>query len=184
MRLLIRRLISVDIMGNTRREPSRTTFHDPLSPDSPNLGSTKRARLIAPVSEVAGEVESPAIAQLRQKLQEIVEDEVIDPNELLAVQRHIVIQFTAANVHRLEGLLANSPLLKAIKNSRQWRGERSKDGTSVRPYQQQTDCIIALIPGSKSQDFSFMIRVGYWSGWTVTEYLQYGNSMEQQASAS
>ena len=36
--------------------------------------------------------------------------------------------------------------------------------------------MIALIPESTSQDFSFMIRVGYCSGWKIVNYLKYGNS--------
>lgn len=93
------------------------------------------------------------------------------------------MQFSAANADRMERILGNSPLLQAIKNSRQWRWERSKDRASLEFGKQQTDCMIALIPLSRSQDFSFVMRVGYQTGWAMTKYLQYGISTEQTAAA-
>ena len=74
-------------------------------------------------------------------------------------------------------LLGNSLLLHGIKNSRQWRWERSEDDPSLPADQQETDCMIALIPDSESQDLSFVIRVGYWTGLKIAEYLEYGNSV-------
>jgi hypothetical protein len=85
------------------------------------------------------------------------------------------MQMTGADANRLEKLFENSPILDAIKTSRQWRWERMKDASS-RQLQQHTDCIIALISGSQSQDISFVIKVGAWAGWQINEYLQYNSS--------
>lgn len=160
-------------MGEVQGEGLVAAFYDP-----PNQVRAKRARLNSPESEQAGSPRNAGPLVFEKEV--LGEGEEIDPDEPLdAVPRQVVIQFVAAKANRLEGVLQNSPLLQAIKASRQWRWERSKDGTSLKSHQQQTDCMIALIPGSTSQDFSFVIRVGYWTGWRITKYLEYGESIEQ-----
>lgn len=96
----------------------------------------------------------------------------------MLINPDIVMQFTSAEIERLESLFGNSPLLQAIKASRQWRWERANDATSLQS-RGQTNCMIALIPGSEMEDFSYVIRVGYKAGRKITEYLQYGESSNQ-----
>ncbi|KAK5093391.1 hypothetical protein LTS08_008922 [Lithohypha guttulata] len=114
---------------------------------------------------------------------EAIDDEIESDEPLNMIARQIVIQFSAAEANRLEGVFGPSPLLEAVKRSRQWRWERAKDEISSNLRQQQTDCMIALIPDSNDQDFSFVIRVGYSVGWQIVKYLNYGESSEQTPTA-
>jgi hypothetical protein len=85
----------------------------------------------------------------------------------------------AARVERLEGVLDGSPLLQAIKTSNQWRWERNRDMASTQEYDQGTDTIVALIPGSNRQDISFVITVGHRTGWRMVDFLGFGSSVPQ-----
>lgn len=89
----------------------------------------------------------------------------------------IIGQFARAKADRVVGVFGISPLFEAMKTSRQWRWERAQDMASLRP-QGQTNCIIALLPNSDINDFSFVIKVGNQTGWAIIDYLQYAESIE------
>lgn len=82
---MTRGLIFVDAIGKLPHERSRTILNDSATQHSGNQGSAKRVRLTIPGSESFREVEFPGLEQLRQELQAIVEDEVADPQQLLAI---------------------------------------------------------------------------------------------------
>ena len=86
---MTRELIFVDAIGKLPHERSLTIFNDFATQHSGNQGSTKRVRLTIPGSESFREVEFPGLEQLRQELQAIVEDEVADPQQLLAIPSDI-----------------------------------------------------------------------------------------------
>ncbi|EXK77768.1 hypothetical protein FOQG_17537 [Fusarium oxysporum f. sp. raphani 54005] len=150
-----------------------------ISQDSPYEPVTKRVRFDEDVD--GGKAGS---LQFSRELLDAAINEEMDPNEIPDVEpRKIVMQMTGADANRLEKLLENSPLLDAIKTSRQWRWERMKD-LSSRQLRQHTNCIIALISGSQSQDISFVIKVGAWAGWQINEYLEYDGSRNDTLSSS
>ncbi|KAI5456130.1 hypothetical protein BGZ63DRAFT_96145 [Mariannaea sp. PMI_226] len=103
---------------------------------------------------------------------ELLEEDYENINPPNLSQRDVVMQFSSADTKHLEKLFENSPILIAIKASHQWRWERANDLDK----NSQTDCMVALIPRSEEQDFSFVLRVGYKAGKRIHDYLQYGAS--------
>lgn len=93
---MTRGLILVDAIGTTPHERSLTTFHDFATQHS---GSSKRVRLTAPGSESLGEVGSPRIKQLSRQLQAIAEDDVVDPQQLLAIPGTVPRRMFHLSIH-------------------------------------------------------------------------------------
>ncbi|KAH6883890.1 hypothetical protein B0T10DRAFT_136942 [Thelonectria olida] len=140
--------------------------------------ATKRPRLDRQVSDpiVTREIDPLTFETELTGLMEKAGNEDINLNETPDVgPRNVVMQFTRAEVKRLEELFRGSPFLPAIKASRQWRWERAREATSSQS-EARTDCMIALVPGSEMQDFSFAVRVGYEAGMKIAERLFYGQS--------
>lgn len=101
------------------------------------------------------------------------------------LSKDVLLQFTAASVGQLDELLLRPGRFHhGATTSRQWRWERLRDEASSVPKQdQKTDCITALVPRPK-QDFSFVVRVGYDSGWEIVNFLEYGDSIETAAASN
>lgn len=90
----------------------------------------------------------------------------------------MVIQFSEAQGGRLGAVLADSPMLKAMKVGRQWCWERQRDAVTPGATEMRTDAIIAMIPDTDTQDITFVLRVGYWAGWEIIKYLGFGSSVD------
>ncbi|KAL7794234.1 hypothetical protein V8C37DRAFT_72717 [Trichoderma ceciliae] len=86
-----------------------------------------------------------------------------------------VFHLFGAMPERLDRLLEGSPLLKAIKASRQWRWERKRSSASGKA---RTDTIVALVANSTAQDTSLVLKVGYQTGRTIIRYLGLESSQE------
>ncbi|CVK85173.1 uncharacterized protein FMAN_02073 [Fusarium mangiferae] len=119
--------------------------------------------------------------QVSRDALEAAMNDTIDPNEIphAAERGRAVIQMIGADASRVEKLFENSPILDAIKTSRQWRWERLKDASSGQ-LQQQTNSIIALVYPNEINDISLVIKVGYMAGWEINTYLKYDSSNEQR----
>jgi hypothetical protein len=91
----------------------------------------------------------------------------------------VPIQFLEARGERLDAVLADSPMLKAMKVGRQWCWERQRDAVVPESNELRTDSIIAIIPDNVAQDISFILRVGYRAGWEILQYLDFRSSQEQ-----
>ena len=91
----------------------------------------------------------------------------------------VVFQFLEAKTDRLEAVLADSLMLKAMKASRQWRWERGRDALLSPSDGMRTDSIVAMIPNTDAQDISFVLRVGYKAGWQILQYLDFRLSQDQ-----
>ncbi|KAH7201158.1 hypothetical protein DER44DRAFT_748304 [Fusarium oxysporum] len=90
------------------------------------------------------------------------------------------IQFSGAHGGRLGAVLADSPMLKAMKVGRQWCWERQRDAVTPGATEMRTDAIMAMIPDTPTQDITFVLRVGYWAGWEITKYLGFGSSGDME----
>ncbi|SCO12722.1 uncharacterized protein FFE2_12671 [Fusarium fujikuroi] len=96
------------------------------------------------------------------------------------VPKTVVVQFSEAHGGRLGAVLGDSPMLKAMKVGRQWCWERQRDAVTQGATEMRTDAIIAMIPGTATQDITFVLRVGYWAGWEITKYLGFGSSGDME----
>ncbi|EXL39509.1 hypothetical protein FOCG_17886 [Fusarium oxysporum f. sp. radicis-lycopersici 26381] len=141
---------------------------------------TKRARLNEKELHTCASCEDRDIEPLEfsPEFLNAVENEVLNLNESPEfADRHIISQFARAKADRIVGVFGTSPLFQALKTSRQWRWERAQDTASSRP-QGQTNCLIALLPNSDMNDFSFVIKVGNKTGWAIIDYLEYAESID------
>lgn len=106
---------------------------------------------------------------------------VVNIEEAPEINRADSWRFLGAEADKLEGVLAYSPLLLAIKGSKQWQFERARDklaASSSSPSQAgpaRTACIIA-IRQDPNNDLSFMIRTSYEAGWSIVQYLNFDDS--------
>ncbi|KAL2128422.1 hypothetical protein VTI74DRAFT_9208 [Chaetomium olivicolor] len=168
----------IDIIKDVCRKNNNETSNKLLGALDAEGGSQKRRRLdLRPQHTRAEQNEAESL---------VFDPEVLSPLEAEVQtalssmppnhgQRHIVYQFTAARVERVEGVLKGSPLLQAIKTSNQWRWERNREQGS----DQGTDTVVALIPDSDLQDISFLIKVGYRAGCKMVEFLNFESSVPQ-----
>ena len=88
-----------------------------------------------------------------------------------------VIQFSAGRADRLCGVLLNSPVLEALRTSRQWGWERQTDAASPSP-EKRTSCIIAVVPNNNELDITFIMRVGNRAGWEIVKYMDFSSSSQ------
>ncbi|KAK7398730.1 hypothetical protein QQX98_011892 [Neonectria punicea] len=95
------------------------------------------------------------------------------------IPKTVAIQFLEARGERLEDVLADSPMLQAMKAGRQWRWERQRDAVFSESSEIRTDSIIAMIPDVDTQDISFVLRVGYKAGWEILKHLDFRSSQER-----
>ncbi|EWZ78834.1 hypothetical protein FOCG_18081 [Fusarium oxysporum f. sp. radicis-lycopersici 26381] len=103
----------------------------------------------------------------------------LDPNKRPdQSSRGVPTQLVNARVDHLKDILGPSAMFQAVTLSQQWLFERWQENVSP-AGEMRTDAIVAMIPKDKTQDISFLLRVGYRAGWEIVQHLDLLRSSQE-----